>query len=156
MSWEIQKQSIVRTWLGSDSHWAEALCIAAACKSDMSACEAHLVNTLCGCKGVWLAPEVLNISPHFFPLWTASFDQIHPKTTGQNSLPTVESPVSPAVFYLHVCQVLTSLAHSLQHFLLPLPPEEAASLSHFGRMKEEKLISLNLGSLPLSANYQTQ
>lgn len=91
MSREIQKQSIVRRWLGSDSLFSETLCTAVARKSEMSVCEAHLVNTLCGHKRVWLAPEVLNISPHCFPLWMASFGQIHQQATGQNSLPTVES-----------------------------------------------------------------
>ena len=112
----------------------------------MSVCEAHLVNTLCGCKRVWLAPEVLDISPHFFPPWTASFDQIHQQTTGQNSLPTMESQhVSKQCFifvYVRFNKSGTFLT-KCSTFSFPLAPEQAASLSHFGRM-EEKLISLNL------------
>lgn len=122
MSREIQKQSIVRRWLGSDplfslvTLWVLQLHASQRCLY----VEAHLVNTLCGHKRVWLAPEVLNISPHCFPLWMA---RLRARFISKPLTKLITHHGKPACFqavsYLRVCHVLTSSAHSLQNTALP-------------------------------------
>lgn len=100
----------------------------------------------------WQAPRELHILPYVFPFQIACFCQFHQQSTGQNWLCIPEKPpnsfLSPSMSGFNMSGTLLPKHH---YFLSPPPSYQAASLSHFGRMKVKELTSL--GWLTTSAYY---